>query len=216
MLTKFRKSEKGFTLIELLIVVAIIGILAAIAIPQFAAYRQRAFNGSAQSDLRNAKTAQESLFSDNNTYGITQNLALNALTAPDAGGAVLSGPLGAATATVAGGALAGSTAQDRITGIGFALSNGVSLSSYTDDAGPANAAAAASYLMYAKHIQGPRAFAVESENTGIFMVENPAFAGTAMAIGATPAGPVASSTAIDIVSGTTAGGGLPTAAWFLM
>lgn len=68
MLTKFKKNQKGFTLIELLIVVAIIGILAAIAIPQFAAYRVRAFNSAAQSDVRNFKTAMEADFADNYVY----------------------------------------------------------------------------------------------------------------------------------------------------
>ena len=68
MLKKFRKGEKGFTLIELLIVVAIIGILAAIAIPQFSAYRQKAYNSAAQSDLKNFKTAMEAYYADNQGY----------------------------------------------------------------------------------------------------------------------------------------------------
>jgi type IV pilus assembly protein PilA len=67
MLNKLR-NRKGFTLIELLIVVAIIGILAAIAIPQFAAYRAKAYNAAAQSDLKNAKTNLESYYADNQCY----------------------------------------------------------------------------------------------------------------------------------------------------
>jgi len=65
-----RKSngKKGFTLIELLVVVAIIGILAAIAIPQFAKYRQSAYNAAAQSDLKNISTALEAYFAENQQY----------------------------------------------------------------------------------------------------------------------------------------------------
>ncbi|MGB9730940.1 prepilin-type N-terminal cleavage/methylation domain-containing protein [Calditerrivibrio nitroreducens] len=63
-----KSVKKGFTLIELLVVVAIIAILAAIAIPQFAKYRQNAYNSAANSDIRNAKTALESYFADNQTY----------------------------------------------------------------------------------------------------------------------------------------------------
>jgi type IV pilus assembly protein PilA len=62
------KNSKGFTLIELLIVVAIIAILAAIAIPQFSSYRIRGYNSAATADLRNARTAEEAFFSDWQVY----------------------------------------------------------------------------------------------------------------------------------------------------
>lgn len=67
MLNKFR-SNKGFTLIELLIVVAIIGILAAIAIPQFSAYREKAYHSASASDLKNLKTGMESYNADNQEF----------------------------------------------------------------------------------------------------------------------------------------------------
>jgi type IV pilus assembly protein PilA len=66
-----KNNQSGFTLIELLVVVAIIGILAAIAIPQFAAYRAKGFDARAESDCRNAATAEEAYFVDNATYSST-------------------------------------------------------------------------------------------------------------------------------------------------
>src|SRR5688500_15758207 len=62
------KNNKGFTLIELLIVVVIIGILAAIAIPRFASTKGKAFDAAAKTDLRNAMTAQEAYYSDTQSY----------------------------------------------------------------------------------------------------------------------------------------------------
>ncbi len=61
-------TTAGFTLIELLIVVAIIGILAAIAIPQFSAYRAKAYNSAATSDLKNTKTSLEAYYTEYQIY----------------------------------------------------------------------------------------------------------------------------------------------------
>jgi type IV pilus assembly protein PilA len=89
------RNRKGFTLIELLIVVVIIGILAAIAIPKFASTKQKAYITAMKSDLRNLLTAEESYFSDYGTYatgtgqltGFSQTTGVNvAIEAADGAG----------------------------------------------------------------------------------------------------------------------------------
>jgi type IV pilus assembly protein PilA len=62
------RNRSGFTLIELLIVVVIIGLLAAIALPKFDYTKQKAFASTMKSDLRNLATAQESYWNDNAAY----------------------------------------------------------------------------------------------------------------------------------------------------
>jgi prepilin-type N-terminal cleavage/methylation domain-containing protein len=74
-------TRKGFTLIELLIVVVIIGILAAIAIPKFSNTKVKAILASMKTDLRNVVTAQEGFYFDNNDYAgdITNGVQVNGL-----------------------------------------------------------------------------------------------------------------------------------------
>jgi prepilin-type N-terminal cleavage/methylation domain-containing protein len=136
-----KKNKKGFTLIELLIVVAIIAILAAIAIPQFSQYRIKAYNAAAVSDLRNAKTAEEVLFSDFQAYGETGHIFT---TSP-------------ATITTW-------DTNNNARTVQVSLSNNVHISARTDAPGKAGG----HYLIYTKHLMGDRMFAAENDAPTIY------------------------------------------------
>ena len=128
MILNARKNEQGFSLVELMIVVAIIGVLSALAIPKFQTFQAKARMAESKSNLNTLFTLEESYFADNDTYVA---LAATGTNLAAAGGTCPQNTLGfvpapcnksryqytttaATTATFTGQAITGTSANNKV------------------------------------------------------------------------------------------------------